>query len=46
MLLNEHLTWVHTQRDCWLHFGKSFTLNTQLELCWTVYNKNVRETTQ
>ena len=25
MLLNEHLTWVHSQKDSRLHFGKSFT---------------------
>ena len=28
MLLNEHLTQVHSQKDPWLHFGKSFTLRT------------------
>ena len=26
VLLNEHLTWVHSQKDNRLHFGESFTL--------------------
>ena len=33
MLLNEHLTWVHSQKDPRLHFGESFTLKSLCQFC-------------
>ena len=30
MLLNEHLTWVHSQKDPRLHFGKSSALSNKI----------------